>query len=248
MIHIDPTPLLVLTRDMFARDGLLRVETTTLLPDGSVATLMLRTRGDHYLVSDEGMGSAVLGALGVESLTGADSRRGADIAETLGVTFTAGRFEIDQVGIEQLPAAISYIAEACRRWTAMTLDNRQRTRQKDMMERAVDRLRATFPNSRMDVARELPGASNKLHRFDIVVDLPHERLALFEVLIPVASSMAAAHLKFYDLKQAQPEWPREGIVEDLGSWTAEDLAMMQQVATGIHGFDTQWGDLERLAA
>lgn len=248
MIRIDPTPLLVPTRDMFTRDGVMRVETTTLLPDGSLATLTLRTRGDDFAVSDDAMGRMILTTLGIPSLTAADLRRGSEIADGLGVTFKAGAFAIEQVGIDQLQAAISYVAEACRHWTSATLDVRQRTRQKDLVRRAIERLRASFPNSQMDIERELPGASNKLHRFDVVIGLPRERLVLFEILVPAASSMAAAHLKFYDLRQAHPDWPREGVVEDLADWSTEDLAVMRQVTSGIHGIGTPWHDLERLAA
>ena len=233
---------------MFSRDGLLRVETTTLLPDGSLATLTLRARGDLYSVSDDAAGRSVLTALGIATLTPADARRGSEMAETLGVMFTEGRFQLDQIGLDQIPAAISYVAEACRRWTDATLDARQRRRENEMAGRAIERLRAFFPNSHIDIERELPGASRKLHRFDAVVALPRERFALFEILVPAASSVAAAHLKFHDLKQAHPDWPREVLVEDVAEWAEEDLAVMRQVTTGIHGVQTSWGDFKKLAA
>lgn len=248
MIPTDPIQLLVPTRDMFMPNGEVRVETTTLMPDGSLATLLLRTRGSLFDVSDEAMGRRILATLGIHGSTAGDARRGIEVAEALGVTFTSGCFAVDRIGFEQLPAAIGYVAEACRRWTASTLDARRGRRERDFSDHVVQRLRAAFPDSQIDLERELPGASNKFHRFDVVVALPRDRFALFETVVPAASSMAAAHLKFYDLKQARPDWPREALVEDLAEWTTEDLAMMRQVATGIRGLDTSWHDLERLAA
>ena len=52
----DPLPSVTPREDQFARDGMARVETTTLLPGGMVATLTLRRQGERYTVEDEGSG------------------------------------------------------------------------------------------------------------------------------------------------------------------------------------------------
>ena len=36
---------------------------------------------------------------------------------------------------------------------------------------------------------------------------------------------------------------REALVADLSEWASEDLAMMQQVATGVRGIGGAWDDL-----
>lgn len=244
----DPLPLVIPRGDHFMHTGVARVETTTLLPGGMVVTLALRRQGDRYVVDDEGCGRTALAALGIQDLTRADVRRGTDIADMLGMTFAQNMFRLSDVAESQLQSAISFVSEACRNWAATTAEVRQKSRDRDVASRAVERLRASFPSMDVQVERELPGASTKLHRFDVVVSLPRERFAVFETLLPAASSIAAAHLKFYDLGQAHPNWPREALVEDLSEWASEDLAMMQQVASGVRGIGAAWDDLRDLAA
>ena len=248
MILSDPLPLVIPRGEHFAKTGVARVETTTLLPGGMVVTVALRRQGERYVVDDEGCGRAALAALGVQDLTRADIRRGTDIADMLGMTFIHDTFRLGDVTTSQLQAAISFVAEACRSWAATTAEVRQRSRDRNVASRAVERLRESFPSMDVQVERELPGASSKLHRFDVVLSLPRERFAVFETLLPAASSIAAAHLKFYDLGQAHPDWPREALVEDLSEWASEDLAMIQQVASGVRGIEAAWDDLTELAA
>ena len=244
----SPVPLTTFPRTAFTRDGVLRAETTTILPGGGLVTVTVRVRGDGYAVSDDGVARAALLALGIGSLTRGDAKRGNDIADRHGLDFDGQSFRLDDVSAEQLPAAISYLAEGCRAWVAGAVEARQRGREQGLVDRAVERLRSAFPRSQIDVEREFAGASSKLHRFDVAVALPGDRFALFETLMPVASSIAAAHMKFYDLKHAHVDWPREAVVENLPAWPSEDVAVMQQVASGIRGIEAAWDDIERLAA
>ncbi len=244
----DPLPLVIPRDDQFTQGGATRVETTTLLPGGMVVTLSLQKQGDRYIIDDEGCGRTALASLGIQELNCADVRRAADIADLLGVSFIQGSFSLRDVAASQLQAAIIFVAEACRNWAATTVDVRQKSRNRDITTRAVERLRASFPAMDVQTERELSGASTKLHRFDVVVALSRERFAVFETLIPVASSIAAAHLKFFDIQQAHRDWPREALVEDLSEWASEDLAIMQQVATGVRAVGAAWDDLPALAA
>ena len=244
----DLSPLTIPRVETFTRDGVVRVETLTLLPGGDLVTLMVRKQGERYTVDDGGTGRAVLMGLGIQDLTAADARRGSDTATKLGVTYWDGVFRFDDARAAQLPAAMSYVAEACRSWTTTTVETRQRARERDLVGTAFDRLRALFPGSQMDLDRSLAGSSSKLHRFDIVLSLPRDRCAVFESMLPVQSSIAATHLKFYDLKEAHPDWPREAMVEDLSAWSSADLAVMQQVTTGVRPIAGAWEDLTKLAA
>nr|QQZ49219.1 hypothetical protein JKL49_19115 [Phenylobacterium glaciei] len=67
-------------------------------------------------------------------------------------------------------------------------------------------------------------------------------------MTPSPASIAPAHLKLYDLRQAHADWPREVVVEDLSAWPSEDLAIMQQVADHVRDFKAPWNDLRQLAA
>lgn len=248
MTLLHPSPLVLPGTESFSSDGVARVETTTLLPGGAIATLTLRQTGEHFSVDDEGGGRAAIAALGFQNLTRADARRGSEIARKLGLVFVDDNFILKDVSFGQLSSAIVYVAEASRAWAAATVEAHQKIRHRDLVGRAVERLRTSLPTMDVQIERELPGASNKLHRFDMIVSLPRERFAVFETLLPASSSIAAAHLKFYDIKQAHPEWPREAMVEDFSEWASEDLAMLQQVSSGVREINTPWDDLKRLAA
>jgi hypothetical protein len=225
-----------------------RVETTTLLPGGGLVTLTVRAVAEGYMVSDDGAGRMTMLALGVQDLTRGDTRRGNELAEAHGLVFDGQGFSASEVSTDRLPAAIAYVADACRAWAAGAIEARARRTERDLAERTIERLRAALPAARIETGRSLLGASTKRHEFDIVVTLPHERFAVFEMLTPAAVSMASVHMKFYDLLQAHADWPREAVVEDLSVWSSEDLAVMQQVASHVRGFESSWADLGRLGA
>ena len=225
----------------------IRIETTTLLPGGGVATLTVRAAGANFDVSDEAAGRMTLLSLGIPDLTSGDTRRGDEIAQAHGLMFDGESFRAEEVSVDQLSAAIVYVAEACRAWAAGTAEARSKRKERDLAERAFGRLRAALPFP-IETERELIGASTKKHRFDIVVTLPRDRFAVFEMLTASPTSMASVHTKFYDLLQAHHDWPRDAVVEDLASWAADDLAMMQQVASHVRGVGVAWDDLGRLAA
>ena len=200
------------------------------------------------MVDDEAVGRTVLAELGLQDLTGADTRRGNHIADVRGVHFDGASFSLDEVSEGCLQSAIVYVADACRSWVEAALDARARRPSADLTARSKDKLRAILPNVRIDLDRELIGESSKRHRFDIVVPLTDDRLALFQTLTLSPNALAAAYLKFDDVMRAHPDWPREAIVEDLSIWPSPDLAAMQHVATHVRSLGSDWSDLTKLAA
>jgi len=231
-----------------APDDGVRIETTTLLPGGALATLTARPGAGGFVVSDDGAGRMALLALGVQDLNRGDTRRGKEIAEARGIDFGAEGFSASEVSADQLTAAVAYVADACRAWVEGALESRAFRTQRDLTERATEYLRVVLPGLIIDRDRELLGVSTKRHRFDLVVTLPGDRLAMFEALTPAPVSMASVHFKFHDLMQAHGDWPREAVVEDLSAWTSQDLAAMQQVSSHVRGIDGSWADLASLAA
>lgn len=225
-----------------------RVETTTLLPGGGVATVSVRPTGKDYVVSDEGAARHAMLALGLMDFTRGDVRRARVIAEERGLTFQGDAFSVGEVSVGQMTAAIAYVADATRSLVAYALETRSERGHRDLVSRTADRLRDLLPGVQLDTERELLGASTKRHKFDLVMPLSGERFAIFQTVTPVAASIAPAHLKLYDLREAHSEWPREVVVDDLAVWPAEDLAIMQQVASHVRDFGNSWSDLRQLAA
>ena len=54
---------------------------------------------------------------------------------------------------------------------------------------------------------------------------------------PAPASIAAAQLKFSDLKQEDETWPREAVVDDFSKWPSEDLAIMREAIEGCLSID-----------
>jgi len=230
-----------------SQDGA-RVETTTLLPGGGVFAVSVRRTGDTFRVSDDGMATNALLTLMTHDLAPADYRRGREIADGAGLSFDDEAFFVGNVSSNQLQAAVAYVADAGRAWVDAVLERRSRRLERDLVHGVADRLKARFPMAHIEVEGELMGASTKTHRFDLVMSLPGGRFAAFQTVSPVSTSIAATHLKFYDLLMAHPKWPREAVVERYSAWRADDLAVMSQVASHVRDMDQPWRDLDTLLA
>lgn len=228
--------------------GAARVETTTLLPGGGVATVSVRAAGRTFTVSDDGSGRETLLSLGVADFTRGDVRTAHEIAEARGLGFQADMFILTEVSADQLPAAIAYVADATRALVAASLESRSRRTQRDLVGRTADRLKILFPGATLDTERTLLGASTKSHTFDLVMPLAGDRFAIFQTVSPAPVSVASAHLKLFDLREAHADWPREAVVDDLQAWPNEDLAIMQQVASHVRDVRQSWDDLRGLGA
>lgn len=226
-----------------------RVMTTTLLPSGALVAVSVRpNRNGAFQVSDDGAGCKDLLVLGHNELIGADVRRGRATAERLGLSFDGEGFSLRDVTADQLAGAIVFVAEAAREWSTTAAANAARRAEQALVQRVEERLRAALPAATLEKERELPGASTKKHRFDLVVSLPDQRKAVFEVVTPNANSLSAAHLKLFDLMGAHPEWPREAVTESLSDWAEPDMALLAAVSTRVRGMDQDWCDLPELAA
>jgi hypothetical protein len=220
-----------------------RVETTTLLPGGGVATVSVRAAGRAFVVSDSGSARETLLALGVPDFTRGDVRAAHEIAEARGLGFHTDEFVLTDVSADQLPAAIAYVADATRALVSASLESRSRRAQRDLVSRTVDRVRSMFPGATLETERVLLGASTKCHTFDLVMPLAGDRFAIFQTVSPAPASVASAHLKLFDIREVHADWPREAVVDDLEAWASDDLAIMQQVASHVRDVRRGWDDL-----
>lgn len=175
------------------------------MPGGAIVTLTVRPMGGAYRVSDDGAARAALMALGVHELTSRDTQRGNEIADEQGLHYDDAGFSLHNVAADQVPAAIAYVADASRSWAEGALDARAKRIEQELAERTVSRLKAALPGLEVVVGRKLRGASSKQHRFDVVVSLSRSRFAVFETIMRKPTSIAAAHLKFFDLREAHAD-------------------------------------------
>lgn len=224
-----------------------RIATTTVLPSGNLATVLVRPSVNGlFSVSDDRAGPDDLLAMGFFDQTGHDRRRGDDIANRFGLRFKDGEFSIREVSADQLTAAIVFVAEATREWSTAAAENASKRLEVDLGRKLEKQLRTIAPKAKLLKEVEIAGGSTKRHRFDFVLELSGDRKAVFEVVTPNANSLSAAHLKLFDLKDAHPEWPREAVTERLDLWAPADMALLAGVATHVRSLDGDWGDLSSL--
>lgn len=227
-----------------------RVGTTTLLPSGALVSAVVTPLGDgRYEVSDGAAGLQDLFVVGITELTGHDRRRGARIAERLGLTFNGETFAVRDLTADQVSGAVVFVAEAAREWASSTTSTASKKSEKALTEQVEAILRNSFPAAKVERERELIGASTKRHRFDLVMEMPGtDRVAIFEMVSPNPVALSAAHLKLFDLKNAHADWPREVVTETLEAWDRADMALLSSVATHVRGMDGPWSDLASLAS
>lgn len=235
-------------RQLRAAPNEARVSTTTLLPSGALATVRVRPQCDgRFFVTDDRSGLEEAGAFGLE-LDARDAARGNRIAERAGLSFDDHQFSLRDVGPDQLASVIVYVADAAREWAEGAAE-RGASRTGTGLRRALeDRLQRIFGPQTIGRETELHGDSGRSYKFDFVVSLKDERKALFEIVQPHPNALSAAHLKLFDLKAAQPDWPREAVTERLDVWSAADMVLLAGVTTHVRDLRHDWRDLERLAA
>lgn len=230
-------------------DGQIRVPTTTLFPSGDVVSLLITpNRRGGYRVSDSGLGRTAVLDDGVHHLRPGDRRRAEAIAEQSGIRFEGESFVAEDVAVQNIVPAMALVAEASRAWATQMLERSARSRERALFDVVKEKLERAYSTPMVQSKVPVLGASSSQYDFDFGVKLSDGRLALFEIISPAPPSVAFAHTKFSDVQRAQPEWPREAVVENLGDWPSESLALISQVTSHVRPAGADWKDLPLLAA
>lgn len=230
-------------------DGVIRVPTTTLFPSGELISLtVVPNRSGGFRVSDDGLARTAVLDEGVHHMRPGDRRRAEALAEVSGLHFEGDAFIADDVGAENLASAMALVAEASRAWATQMLERSARHRERALLEVVKDKLERAYSTQMVQSKVAVLGASSSQYDFDFGVKLSDGRLALFEIISPAPPSVAFAHTKFSDVQRAQPDWPREAVVENLNAWPSESLALLSQVASHVRPASADWRDLPLMAA
>ncbi len=230
-------------------DGFIRVPTTTLFPSGEVINLAVApNRSGGFRVSDDGLGRTAVLDEGVHHMRPGDRRRAEAIAEQSGIRFEGDAFVADDVGAQNLVSAMALVAEASRAWATQMLERSVRHRERALFEVVKDKLERAYSSPMVQSKVAVLGASSSQYDFDFGVKLSDGRIALFEIISPAPPSVAFAHTKFSDVQRAQPDWPREAVVENLNEWPSESLALLSQVTSHVRPASAEWKDLPLMAA
>ena len=226
----------------------LAVPTTTLLPGGGLATVVIRDdEGGSFAVSDNGAGREAILDQGVLALSPWAKRRATRLAQSIGIDLDGDAFILRGVTEAQLPSAISHIADASRAWAQYVLDHAAKARTADVSEVVREKLEQLYSPSKVQRKVPILGASTTQHEFDFSVEVEGNRLALFEIVTPSIQSIAFAHTKFSDVARAHGDWLREAVVEDVSLWPSDQTSLLAQVTSHIRSANENWDNLPRAA-
>jgi len=228
--------------------GIFRVPTTTLFPSGEVINVLISpNRHGGFSISDGGLARSAVLDEGVHHMRTNDRRRADDIAARSGLRFDGDAFVAEDVDVDALAVAVALVAEASRAWATQMVERATRRREAMLLDFVREKLERTYSSAKVKSDVSVLGASTSQYKFDFGVRIENDRMALFEVVSPAPPSVAFAHTKFSDVLRAQPDWPREAIVESLDSWPSESLALLSQVATHVRPAHANWRDLPAAA-
>lgn len=226
----------------------LAVPTTTLLPGGELATVLIRPdEGGRFFVSDNGAGREAALNRGVLSVGAGAKRRAKRIAEAGGLQVDGDAFVLRHVAQAQLASAVSYVADASRAWAEYIVEQSTKARVAEVAEIVWEKLERAYTARRVKRRPSVLGASTTQYEFDFAVEIEGNRTALFEIVSPSMQSIAFAHTKFSDVARAHDDWLREAIVEDISQWPSDHTSLLAQVASHIRSANEDWANLPRAA-
>lgn len=202
------------------------ISTPLLYPSGSHAVVRIDGTGDRWFVSDDGsshLEAELMGGL-------ASFRRIArPMAERAGVQFDERCFFVMEVDRDALPGAVivvSNVSKQVAERTAFAIEERRIALSRDVFE---DRLTRAF--GAKSIAHEIPiiGASGKEWHVDAGVTTDGKVRKLFEFVSPRSASVAAAVMKFTDIR-ALENVPSVAVLSDRSRTEAALVLLLSRVA------------------
>jgi hypothetical protein len=202
------------------------VSTPILYPSGAHAVVRIDGTGDRWFVSDDG--AAHLEAELIGGLT-SFRRIARPMAERAGIQFDERCFFVMEVEREALPGAViivSNVAKQVVERTAFTIEERRITLSRDLFD---ERLTRAFGSKA--IAREIPiiGASGKEWHVDAGITHDGKVQKLFEFVSPRSASVAAAVMKFTDIRAIE-KLPSVAVLSDRAKTEATLVLLLSRVA------------------
>jgi hypothetical protein len=213
--------------DTSIRGGSAFISTPILYPSGSHVVVRMDGAGDQWFVSDDGYGH-----LEAEIMGGLTTfrRLARPLADRAGVEFDERCFFVLEVERDALPGAvitISNISKQAVERTAFAVEERRIAISRDVFEQ---RLVAAFGTRSIAHNVSIIGASGKEWDVDVGITSESHVERLFELVTPRAASVAAAVMKFTDIRAIERAPRTAAVLSDRSRTEAALVSLLSRVA------------------
>lgn len=215
------------------------VVTHALYVDGqNISVEISPSKDGTFSVSDAMLGWDVISSSLDEVLPRSGAWRAKAIAERTGVSYEGGAWVSRSVSMDQLPAAIMWVAHASQAWVAVMFAKAPMVTVEKLEEDLRERLVNRFGMSMVEADAKLLGDSSKEHTFSAVLHLPNGGIAAFTAVTPHGASVNSAYTKLKDVNTSDnPPAYLEVVVKNFAAWPAYDIALLRSAATSIVEID-----------
>jgi hypothetical protein len=213
--------------DTSIRGGAAFISTPLLYPSGSHVVVRMHGTGERWFVSDDGCGH-----LEAEMIGGASTfrRLAKSLADRAGVQFDERCFFVLEVERDALPGAvitISNISKQAVERAAFAVEERRIAVSRDVFEQ---RLVEAFGTPSIAHNVSIVGASGKEWDVDVAVTSDARSRRLFEFVTPRPASIAAAVMKFTDIRALESAPRTAAVLSDRSRTEAALVSLLSRVA------------------
>ena len=213
--------------DTSVKGGSAFISTPLLYPSGSHVVVRMEGAGDRWFVSDDGYG-----LLEAEMMSGLSTFRrvARPLADRAGVRFDERCFFVLEVERDALPGAvitISNVSKQAVERTAFAVEERRIAISRDLFEQ---RLVAAFDSRSIAHNISIVGASGKEWDVDVGITSDSHVERLFEFVTPRSASVAAAVMKFTDIRAMESAPRTAAVLSDRSRTEAPLVSLLSRVA------------------
>lgn len=226
-------------------DGRVAVPTLCLYPSNATVTVYVSGGPRECVISDDGGAVAQIAAHGIP--IDDPDKMVRQFAVGSGLRHERGAIYSPPVPGDALVPVIMLVANASAQAAHWAVSHLRVARRRDL--RAVVREIVEKRFGRERVKHEIPilGKSERLYRFDTVVDIGGGRRFIADTVVPEASSINARVVSHMDVRErGDPALVQRIVFDPADSWRSEELNLLQMAATLV-AVDALDKSLDRIA-
>ncbi len=201
-----------------------RVSTQCLYPSNGGVSVIVRGRGDTFVVSDEGGALDEVAASGRRE--GGSDKRLRSLVANQGLKVSGGAIHSPPVSAKALPAAILLVANASKEVADWGLSHIRFAVSRNFKETLMEILQKHFHDNLRH--ESIAGESTKTHKFGNVIYLTDSRRLIVDPVVNDPSSINSRVVANMDVRMLRDDRIDQIIVyDDRLRWTSSDLALLK---------------------